>query len=111
MLKRVAPGAQRTDKIGDQAEGIVEWGEAGDLRTDVNIDSGDLYPRKPRGFGIYLSGATNRDAEFVLRLAGGNLGMGFGIDIGIDPERRAGRPVLTCCNFGKKGKLRLRIRR
>ena len=33
--------------------------------------------------------------------------MGFGIDIGIDPERHAGRPVLTCRNFGKKGELRL----
>src|SRR5256886_13252344 len=75
----------------------------------MNVDAGDLYPRKPSGFGINFAGATNRNAEFVLRLAGADLGMGFGIDIGVDPERRTGRAVLTCCNFGKKGELRLRF--
>ena len=43
---------------------------------------------------IDVAGAAKRDAEFVLGLAGCDLGMGFRIDIGIDPERYARGPVL-----------------
>ena len=42
MIDGVAVGAQHAHEIGDQAEGVVEGGEVGDLRADVNIDSRDL---------------------------------------------------------------------
>ena len=43
-----------------------------------------------RGFGIDLGGAGDRDAELVFRLAGGNLFMGLGVDIRVDPHRHRG---------------------
>ena len=39
MIEGMAVGAQHADKIGDHSEGGIEWGEVGNLRTDVDIDS------------------------------------------------------------------------
>jgi len=47
MIDGVAVGAQQADKIGDQPKGGVEGGEVGNLRADVDINSGDLIPGRP----------------------------------------------------------------
>ena len=84
MVDAATVGPQRADKIGDEREGVVEGLHVGNLRADVHVDAGDLEAGKGAGAGIDFAGARNRHAEFVLGLAGRNLGVGFRVDVGID---------------------------
>ncbi len=82
----MAVGAQAAHEVGDEREGIVERREIGDLAADMHVDAGDLEPRQLGGVVIDLAGATDRDAELVLGLAGRDLGVGLGVDVRIDPH-------------------------
>ena len=53
----------------------------------MHVDAGDLEARQLRGVRIDLARAADRNAELVLGLAGRDLGVGLGIDVGIDAHR------------------------
>ena len=44
-------------------------------------------PGSRRGLGVEGAGAGDGDAELVLGLAGGDLGVAAGVDVGVDAER------------------------
>ena len=50
-------------------------------------NTGKLDPGKASAAAVYLTRERQFDAEFVLRLASGNLLMGLGVDIWVDAER------------------------
>ena len=53
----------------------------------MHVDAGDLDARQLCRAGIDRAGARERNAELVLGLAGRDLGVGAGIDVGIDADR------------------------
>ena len=53
----------------------------------MHVDAGDLDARQFCRAGIDRARARERNAELVLGLAGRDLGVGAGIDVGIDPHR------------------------
>ena len=53
----------------------------------MHVDAGHFHAGEFCRAGIDLARTADRDAELVRRLAGGNLFMGFCIDIGIDAHR------------------------
>ena len=94
MLDVMAVGAQRAHEVGEQREGVVERLQIGDLAADVHVDAGDAHALQLAGMRIDVARAADRDAELVLRLAGRDLGVGPGVDVGIDAHRDAdGAPL------------------
>ena len=87
MLDVVAVGAQRLHEIGKNPERGFHLGEIGDLAADMHVGAGHLDARQLGRAGIDLARPRDRNAELVLGLAGGDLGMGAGIDVRIDPQR------------------------
>ena len=79
--------AQVAHEFGQQREGVAERIEVGDLAADMHVDAGHLDARQLGGMRIDVAGAADRNAELVLGLAGGNLVMGLGVDVGIDAYR------------------------
>ena len=59
----------------------------------MHVGAGDLDPGQLCGTGVDLAGARNRHAELVLGFAGGDLGVGAGIDVGIDAHRNPRGPA------------------
>ena len=55
-------------------------GEVGELRADVHLHALDLEVRILGGGRVGLGGDLERDAKLVLALAGGDLGVGAGVD-------------------------------
>ena len=55
----------------------------------MHVDAGDVEARELGGAGIDLARAADRNAELVLGLAGRDLGVRLGIDVGIDAHRDA----------------------
>ena len=82
---------QRSNEIGEQCERVVEWRQIGDLAADMHVDTDDFEARKRGSQGIDFTRAADRDAELVLGLAGGDLAMGLGVDIGVDAHARRAR--------------------
>ncbi len=62
----------------------------GDLAADMHVDAGDFYPRQRGGERIDFAGLFPVNAELVVLLAGGDLGVRAGIDVRIDPEGYTG---------------------
>ncbi|ODN70349.1 hypothetical protein A6302_02327 [Methylobrevis pamukkalensis] len=89
MFDRVAVRAQHRHQLAEPGKGVVEGAEFGDLRADVHVDADDPDARQRRGPGIDPARLAPGNAELVLRLAGRDLGVGEGIDVGIDPEATA----------------------
>ena len=91
VIDGMAIGAQRRDQILQQAEGVVEGLQLGDLAADMHVDAGDFNARQSGGMGIDGAGALPGNAELVFLLAGRDLRMRAGIDIRVDAEgdRRA----------------------
>ena len=87
MLDAVAVGAQRLHEIGKNPERGFHLGKIGDLAADMHVGAGHLDARQLCRAGIDLARPQNRNAELVLGLAGGDLGVGAGIDVRIDPYR------------------------
>ncbi len=107
---RVAVGAQFAHELGQQREGIAERIEVGDLAADMHVDAGDLDALELGGVGIDFARAADRDAELVLGLAGGDLVMRLGIDVGIDAHRDRRGPALGRRRSTTTGRARARIR-
>ena len=85
----VAGGAQGADEVGDAGEG-------GAVRREVRIwlpmwmarPIGSI-PGRRGGLGIERGGVGPGDAEFVAGAAGGDLVVGAGVDVRVDPRRDA----------------------
>jgi hypothetical protein len=92
-MEMVAVGAQHLHEFGQQPEGGFQRPQIGDLAADMHVDAGDLDARQLCRAGIDRAGAGQRDAELVLGLAGRDLGVRPGIDVGIDPNRDPRRPA------------------
>ena len=101
MRDGVAVGAQHADEIRQQRERVAERIELDDLAADMHVDADDAHAFELGGAGIDVAGAADRNAEFVLGLAGRDLGVGLRIDVGIDADR----------NIGARGPWRRRWRR
>ncbi len=107
----VAVFAQVGDEGGDAGEGGGEGIDFADLGADVDGDSGGV---EPLGFFCgAVDGASgfDVDAEFVFAEAGGDVGMGFGEDVGVDAEGEAGDFAEGCWRARRGDGVRLRIRR
>ena len=87
VTDRMAVGSELPREFREQREGFVERREIGELGADVHVDAGDVEPRQPPRLRIDLAGARQRDAELVLGASRRNLGVGLGVDIGIDAKR------------------------
>ena len=87
MLDRVTVGAQLADQLDQQREGVVERLQLGDLAADMHVDAGDADAGQGCRPGVDVAGALPRDAELVLGLAGRDLAMRPGVDIGVDAQR------------------------
>ena len=85
-----ALAADALDQAAHLAEGLFHGGQVGDLAADVAGDADGSDARQVGGRGVEPLGFGERDAELVVRLAGGDLGMTAGRDVGIDPDRRGG---------------------
>src|SRR5918999_1841075 len=84
--------AQRADEFGEKLIGGSEGLQPRDLAADMNIDAPDLDAAELGGPSIDVADREIRHAEFVAGLAGCNLFVSFGIDVGIDANgnRRTG---------------------
>ena len=94
--------AQVRDQHADLGEGGFQRFEVGQLAADVDRHPAQVQPGQRGQFGKGLAGAKQRYTELVLGLAGGDLGVGFRIDIGVYPE--AGRSPLAA-RGGESGEL------
>ena len=103
----VTVGAQHVHEVRQQRERVAERIELGDLAADMHVDADDAHAFELGGAGIDLAGAADRNAEFVLGLAGGDLGVGLGIDVGIDADRNVRRAAGAGGDRGEQFKLRL----
>ena len=86
MLDRVSVTPENLNELGEQRERVIERLKIGDLRADMHVDAADTQPREGAGVGVDVAGARDRHAKLVLRLAGGDLGVGARVDIGIDAD-------------------------
>ena len=110
VLDRVPVGAQLAHELGEQRERIPKRRQIGDLAADMHVDASDLEARQLGGMGIDRARAAQRNPELVLRLAGRDLGVGLGIDVGIDPHRDMGDAALAGGDRGEELELGLQLR-
>ena len=82
-------GAEVLDEGGDAVEGFGEGVDFLDLGADVNADAGREKGRERGGVAVEVAGERDVDAELVLAEAGGDVGVGFGEDVGVDAEGEA----------------------
>ncbi len=106
MRDGVAVGAQRLHEFRQDAERGFHPAQIGDLAADMHVGAGDLDPRQFGRVGIDRTGAGDRNAELVLGFAGGDLGVGAGIDIGVDPHRDPRR----LAGFGRQPRQQIELR-
>ena len=62
-------------------------------------------PRKAGGLSVERGNVGGRNAELVLRKAGGDLGVGAGVDVGVDAERNRRGAAETAGDLGEVGQL------
>ena len=86
----MAIGAQGPGEFRHHLERGLVGGEICQLAADMHIDPDHFDARQIGRTGIDLPGARDRDAELVLGLAGGDLGMGLGVHVRVDADGDAG---------------------
>ena len=91
MGDRMTVGAERDGDLGQPLVGGIERGKVGDLAADVGGDALDADSRQARRLGVNRPRAVGGYPELVLGLAGGDLGVGARVDVGVHPHRDAGR--------------------
>ncbi len=94
-------------KSANSANASLERIELGDLAADMHVDADDAHALELGGMRVDLAGAADRNAEFVLGLAGRDLGVGFRVDVGIDADRYVGGAALAGGDGGEQFELRL----
>ena len=86
MFQNDAFGGKCVNQNQDALAGFDERAEVGQLRTDVAVDADDFEVALAGGMAVGFERVGLGDAEFVGFQAGGDVGMGFGIDIGVDAQ-------------------------
>ena len=71
----------------------------------MHVDADDAHALELGGAGVNVTRAADGNAEFVLGLSGCDLGVGLGIDVGIDADRNIGGATLTGGDRGEELKL------
>ena len=87
---RVAVLAQILDEAREQRERVLERLHLGDLAADMHMDALHIDAGKVARQGVKRARIAPAHAEFVLGLAGRNLGVGLRVDVRVDAERDAG---------------------
>ena len=77
-----------------------------DLGTNVVVDSKELHVVQAKRKLQYTRELLVVDAEFVLRQAGGDVGVGMGTDVRVDPEAYRRHDALGCGQFVNHHQLR-----
>ena len=72
------------------AQGVEKGAHLGQLRADVAIQSHHLHVVQGRGPLVYAQGLVGLHPELVLPQAGGDIGVGAGVHVGVDPHRDRG---------------------
>ena len=80
---------QADGKIIDPVAKGHEIGHVQDLRSDVEMQAAVLHVRTSLGQPDHFRQCLMENTELVLRKASGDVGMGMGADVGIDPETDA----------------------
>ena len=62
----------------------------GDLRANVAVDADHLQARQAGGMAVGAQGVFMGDAKFVALQSGGNIGVGFGVHIGVHAQADRG---------------------
>ena len=78
---------QAVDQPEQALEGVEEGLQLGQLRADVAVDADHLQVVKLGGAGVDRLGLVDGDAELVLFQAGGDIGVGLGVHVRVDPQR------------------------
>src|SRR5690606_24803720 len=78
---------QAVDQHQQAVQGIKEGGQGSQLRADVAVDADHFQVRQLCGAHIQGLGFGDGDAELVFFEAGGDVRVGTGVDIRVDPQR------------------------
>ena len=78
---------QGRDKRQDLLHRFNKRRHRGELRTDVHLHATQLEVRILCRRSVGFTGKLEGNAEFVFAFASGDLGMGLGVDVRIDPDR------------------------
>ena len=84
VVNRYASSFDQLDQIQHFVQRIHVRAGGGDLRADMAINAHDFQPGQRGGMLVSLQSTFVRDAKFVALEAGGNIGVGFRVDVGID---------------------------
>ncbi|MNZ26104.1 hypothetical protein D3C78_432870 [compost metagenome] len=90
MADRDAARGQAVDQRQQAVEGVEEGLQAGELGADVAVDAYHVQVRQGGGMGVDGFRFVDGDAELVFLEAGGDVGMGAGIHVGVHPQRHRG---------------------
>ena len=85
MANQDAAFGEAVDQRQEAVEGIEEGRQRSELGADVAVHAEDFQVRQLGGAGIDRLGVGDVDAELVFLETGGNVGVGAGVDVGIDP--------------------------
>jgi hypothetical protein len=87
VFQNDAGGGQAVDQAQHLVGGFGGRRRVEQLRTDVAVDALDLQVRQRRGAPVDVEGLVEGNAELGGLEAGGDVGMGARVDIGIDAQR------------------------
>ena len=85
-----AQAPQPVDQLLQFLQGVHEGRHLGDLGADVAGHPHHFEMRQVPGPAIVIQGLLDVDAELVLLEPGGDVGMGLGVDVRIDPQGHPG---------------------
>jgi len=86
----MAVGPELADQLAHPHDGAAVGVERGQLGADMHGDPDHPQVGQAAGQGVGIAGEVDIDAELVLLAPRGDLGVGAGIDIGVDPDGDVG---------------------
>ena len=110
--RRSARPSPRSDlsKLDPRENAASNGARLGDLRADMDRDADRLDTGQMPRAAERVARMGEIDAELVLAVAGRNLGVGFGVDIGIDADRNARGVAHSRRDVAQQRQFRRRIR-
>ena len=78
------------DEVLQPFQGVHEGADPGQLAPDVARDAAHVQVGVPCRSNVLLEGPVHGNAELILLHAGGDVGVGLGIDIRVDPNGQGG---------------------
>ncbi|MNJ26724.1 hypothetical protein D3C77_212140 [compost metagenome] len=79
--------AEAVDQRQQAVEGVEEGFQGGQLRADVAVDTDHFQVRQLGGANVHLFGIGDGDTELVFFQTRGDVRVGAGIDVRVDPQR------------------------